>query len=125
MEIHYPPKQPVSLGDYLTMLQAYLHKTIEMWVSTSSNEPILYMIRRMADIAVEAMEQHGAPHRDINETPSYKQKQKSSGVKAMDESANKAESTPEQDLHNALTNPPADTIEKAEEVRDSGDVAGD
>ena len=54
---------PKSLGCYLTMMQGYMQRTFETWISTPGNEQTLHFIRKIAGIAVKAMEQHGAPHR--------------------------------------------------------------
>lgn len=54
---------PKSLGDYIVMLQAYMNRTHETWVSTPGNEATLHFIRKIAGIAVKCMEQHGAPTR--------------------------------------------------------------
>jgi len=65
---------PKSVGDYLTMMQGYMNRTFETWVSTAGNEPTLHFIRKVAAIAVKCMEQHGAPSRSLNETPSMKRR---------------------------------------------------
>lgn len=64
---------PKSVGDYLTMLTAYINRTNETWVSTPGSAASLHMVRKIAAVAVKCMEQHGAPFRNLNETPSHKQ----------------------------------------------------
>lgn len=52
-----------SVGCYLTMMQGYMGRTFETWISTGGVEPTLHFIRKIAGIAVKCMEQHGAPKR--------------------------------------------------------------
>lgn len=54
---------PKSVGDYVTMLTAYISRTQQTWCDTPGNEQTLHFIRKIAGIAVKCMEQHGAPER--------------------------------------------------------------
>lgn len=54
---------PKSVGDYMIMMEAYMNKARETWISTQGIEPTLHIIRKIAGIAVKCMEQHGAPVR--------------------------------------------------------------
>ncbi len=50
-----------SVGDYLTMLQVYLHKALVAWTDNPGTDEAMKAIRKVAGIAVRAMEEHGAP----------------------------------------------------------------
>lgn len=53
-----------TVGDYLTMLQYYVHKAHESWVTTSGNDGALHEIRKIAAICVRCMEEHGGKERE-------------------------------------------------------------
>jgi len=52
-----------TVGDYLTMLRAYLNRADEAWIANSGCVPALHEMRKIAAIAVRCMEEHGAPRR--------------------------------------------------------------
>jgi hypothetical protein len=52
-----------GVGDYLTLLRAYLREAEEGWVRSAGNTKGLESIRKIAGIAVHCMEVHGAPAR--------------------------------------------------------------
>lgn len=52
-----------SVGDYVTMLQHYQNKMVEAWTLNAGDEQALDVMRKIAGIAVHAMEDHGAPPR--------------------------------------------------------------
>jgi hypothetical protein len=55
---------PRSVGDYLTLLRAYLAKADAAWTDNPGDRPALHVIRKIAGIAVHCMEDHGAPPRE-------------------------------------------------------------
>lgn len=56
---HGQGAQNHSVGDYITMLQAYTNKLHETYVSSVGDEQSLECIRKIAGIAVSCMEKHG------------------------------------------------------------------
>jgi hypothetical protein len=55
---------PLTPGEFLTLLRVYLRKAEEAWVIEEKPEVnTLDAVRKIAGIAVNCMEQHGAPHR--------------------------------------------------------------
>lgn len=52
-----------TVGDYLTMLATYLRKAQDEWTNNAGDEQALEQIRKIGDIAVHCMEDHGAPTR--------------------------------------------------------------
>jgi len=57
-----------SVGDYLTMLRVYLNKADVAWTDNPGTDAAMNVIRKIAGIAVRAMEEHGAPQREGYET---------------------------------------------------------
>ncbi len=53
-----------SVGDYLTLLVAYTARACEAHVGRPGDQPALDMVRKIAGIAVQCMEVHGAPPRE-------------------------------------------------------------
>lgn len=56
--------QPKSVGDYLTLLDVYLRKAQDAYAGRPGNVPSLHEVRKVAGIAVQCMEVHGAPERE-------------------------------------------------------------
>ena len=52
-----------SVGDFLTMMSFYMREAQTAWTVCPSDKPALSSIRKIAAIAVNCMEQHGAPKR--------------------------------------------------------------
>lgn len=52
-----------TVGDYLTMFRAYLTQAENAWTYNSGDIQALHAIRKLAAIAVQCMEAHGAPPR--------------------------------------------------------------
>lgn len=58
--------EPVhSVGDELTMLATYLRKAQDAYTSTPGVDAAMHEIRKVAALAVRAMENHGAPTRVV------------------------------------------------------------
>lgn len=53
-----------SVGDYLTMLRFYVTKADQAWTDNPGTDAAMNVIRKIAGIAVRAMEEHGAPRRE-------------------------------------------------------------
>lgn len=58
---------PLTPGEFLILLRVYLRKAEEAWtVEDGMPEPnTMDIVRKIAGIAVNCMEQHGAPHRKV------------------------------------------------------------
>ena len=54
-----------SVGDYLTLIRVYSARADEAYSGAPGNEPSLHMIRKVAGIAVQCLEVHGAPRREV------------------------------------------------------------
>lgn len=55
---------PLLIGEFLTLLEVYLRKAQEEWIVEPRPEVnSLNTVRKIAGIAVNCMEQHGAPQR--------------------------------------------------------------
>ena len=52
-----------EVGAFLTMFRSYLLRAEEAWTSNDGDAQALEVIRKLAGIAVNCMEQHGAPQR--------------------------------------------------------------
>lgn len=52
-----------SVGDYITLLDVYVRKAADSYAGNAGNEPALNHLRKIAALAVQAMEVHGAPER--------------------------------------------------------------
>ena len=52
-----------TVGDFCTMMQCYQNELIEAWTRNPGDQTALQTMRKIAAIAVNCMEQHGAPHR--------------------------------------------------------------
>lgn len=52
-----------SVGDFLSMLQAYLARAHEAYVSNTGDQATLQFVRKLAGICVACMERHGAEPR--------------------------------------------------------------
>ena len=60
-----------SVGDFVTMMQHYQNELTAAWTKNPGDTAALHVMRKMAGIAVNCMEQHGAPLRkpDAAATP--------------------------------------------------------
>lgn len=56
-----------SVGDYITMLAAYVTKLQQAWTDNPGDSAALEVMRKCAGITVRCMEEHGAPHRKVGE----------------------------------------------------------
>jgi hypothetical protein len=57
---------PLTSGEFLTLLRVYLRKAEEAWAIEEKPEVnTLDVVRKIAGIAVNCMEQHGAPKRNF------------------------------------------------------------
>ena len=56
-----------SPGEFLVMLDTYLKRAMAGWTEEGSDWVALDNIRKIAGIAVNCMEQHGAPNREYGE----------------------------------------------------------
>ena len=54
-----------SVGDYLTLIRVYSARADEAYSGAPGNEPAVHMIRKVAGIAVQCLEVHGAPRREV------------------------------------------------------------
>ena len=52
-----------SVGDFITMLSFYLREAQTAWTANPGDAPALNTVRKIAAIAVNCIEQHGAPRR--------------------------------------------------------------
>ena len=69
--LHDDPKAPdFTTGDYITMMQAYVDKLAPAWAFNPGVAPeeVLNNMRKIAAIAVQCMEVHGAPRREMEGT---------------------------------------------------------
>jgi len=56
----------LTIGEFVLLVQAYVDKARITWVDEPKPETeTLHIMRKIAGIAVNCMEQHGAPHREI------------------------------------------------------------
>jgi len=56
---------PLTIGEFLTLINVYLGKAQSEWAFESKPElNSLAVVRKIAGIAVNCMEQHGAPQRE-------------------------------------------------------------
>ena len=61
------PDNPLEVGEFLTLLEEYVAQARATWCKERTKEApdSLNAVRKVAGIAVNCMEQHGAPHRVI------------------------------------------------------------
>lgn len=59
----YSPENKLSHGDYLALLQTYLNRAYNEWQPINGESKVLHSFRKIAAIAVKAMEEHGAVSR--------------------------------------------------------------
>ena len=52
-----------TVGDFVTMMQHYQTQLVKAWTANPGDQEALNVIRKIGGIAVNCMEQHGAPHR--------------------------------------------------------------
>jgi len=52
-----------TVGDFVTMMQYYQNELVGAWTENPGDENALHVMRKIAGIAVNCMEQHGAPLR--------------------------------------------------------------
>ena len=56
---------PLSIGEFLVLLEVYLRKAQSEWTTESKPEiNSLNTVRKLAGISVNCLEQHGAPKRE-------------------------------------------------------------
>ncbi len=61
---HTDVANPLTIGEFLLLIDQYVHFARDQWVVESKPElETLHDIRKIAGIAVNCMEQHGAPKR--------------------------------------------------------------
>lgn len=53
-----------EVGAFLTMFRCYLAKAEQAWTENDGDDQALEVVRKLAGIAVNCMEQHGAPQRE-------------------------------------------------------------
>lgn len=53
-------EQTHSVGEYLTMLRAYMNKADAAWTDNAGDSVALHVIRKIAAISVRCMEDNGA-----------------------------------------------------------------
>lgn len=49
-----------TVGNFVTMLQYYQNELVNCWTNNPGDEQALHVMRKIAAIAVNCMEQHGA-----------------------------------------------------------------
>lgn len=59
------PNHSHEVGAWITMLRSYVTKADEAWTNNIGDAAALEVIRKISGIAVRCMEEHGAPHRQI------------------------------------------------------------
>jgi len=52
-----------TVGDFVTMMQHYQYKLVEAWTTNPGDQEAIDVMRKIGAIAVNCMEQHGAPQR--------------------------------------------------------------
>lgn len=65
--LHEPKDPGFTTGDYITMMTAYVDKLAAAWAFNPGVAPedVLHNMRKIAAIAVQCMEVHGAPSRSV------------------------------------------------------------
>ena len=53
-----------TVGDLVTMMNHYTQRLNEAWTMAPGDDKALGVMRKLAGIAVNCMEQHGAPRRE-------------------------------------------------------------
>ena len=56
-----------TVGDFVTMMQQYQNNLVAAWTNNPGDQEAMEVMRKIGGIAVNCMEQHGAPHRVIPE----------------------------------------------------------
>lgn len=54
---------PHEVGEFVTMLQHYQNELVKAWTENPGCQASLHIMRKIAAISVNCMEQHGAPPR--------------------------------------------------------------
>ncbi len=57
--------EPKSVGDYLTLIRCLSARADEAYYGKPGNEPSLDQVRKIAAVAIQCMEVHGAPPRMV------------------------------------------------------------
>lgn len=52
-----------TVGDFVTMMQQYQNNLVAAWTNNPGDQEAMEVMRKIGGIAVNCMEQHGAPHR--------------------------------------------------------------
>ena len=63
--IGYPTGAPFTQGEYIVMMQHYVNELPKLWALNPGDvvEKVQHNMRKIAGIAVQCMEYHGAPSR--------------------------------------------------------------
>ncbi len=56
---------PHTVGEFATMMQHYQNELVKAWTATAGDDAALHVMRKIAAIAVNCMEQHGALERGL------------------------------------------------------------
>jgi hypothetical protein len=60
-------QRPLSIGEQILLIEEYAARARKLWSGAKAPElEALEMIRKVAGIAVNCMEHHGAPHRIVS-----------------------------------------------------------
>jgi hypothetical protein len=60
------PPNPLTIGEFVLLMEEYCSRARSMWSSEKKPEGLtLELVRKVAGIAVNCMEQHGAPVRNL------------------------------------------------------------
>lgn len=54
-----------TVGDFVTMMQHYQNQLVEAWTANPGDAQAMEVMRKIGGIAVNCMEQHGAPKRVV------------------------------------------------------------
>lgn len=52
-----------SVGDFMTMIQAYLEEARDQYIHTVGDQAVLHVVRKITALGFACMERHGAPRR--------------------------------------------------------------
>lgn len=56
-----------TVGDFVTMMQQYQNNLVAAWTNNPGDQKAMEVMRKIAGIAVNCMEQHGVSHRGPGE----------------------------------------------------------
>lgn len=85
--LHEPKDPGFTTGDYITMMRAYVDKLAAAWAFNPGVAPedVLHNMRKIAAIAVQCMEVHGAVSRDVEGLGQWGKESIEAGRAAVDE----------------------------------------